>query len=101
MPHDADMAVRDSGTRIRLFPQSHYLADFSEPETVWLSPPAGSVMPGPADDRMYVVDPVEKDPYEFPYLPPYRGPSHPPVLPDADRNREAVLIALEGLVRRR
>ncbi len=85
MPHGYDQAIRQVGTRVRLFGQSHYIDGFEEPEVVWLSPPAGSVGPGPADDRMYVVDPIGKDtPYEFPYLPPYRGPAHAPVLPDAE-----------------
>jgi hypothetical protein len=34
---------------------------------------------------MYVVDAIGKDrPYEFPDLPPYRGPHHPPVKPGPD-----------------
>ena len=85
MPHAHDLAIRQTGTRVRLFAQSHYLEAFQEPETVWLAPSAGSVGPGPSDDRIYVVDPIGKEqPYEFPYLPPYRGPAHPPVAPDAD-----------------
>ena len=70
------------GTRFRLFPQAPILATIQEPETVWVSLPAGSVRPGPADDRMYVIDAIGKEqPYDFPYLPPYRGPYHPPVQP--------------------
>ena len=85
MPRVQDQAIRQFGTRVRLFGQSHYIDGFEEPEVVWLSPPAGSVGPGPTDDRMYVVDPIGKDePYKFPYLPPYRGPVHSPVLPDAE-----------------
>jgi hypothetical protein len=85
MPRVHDHVIRQSGTRVRLFSQSHFLDGFEEPEVVWLSPPAGSVGPGPSDDRMYVVDPIDKPgPYEFPYLPPFRGPAHPPVLPDAE-----------------
>lgn len=85
MPQFQDLAIRQYGTRVRLFGQSPYVVGFEEPEVVWLSPPAGSVGPGPADDRMYVVDPIGKaEPYEFPYLPPYRGPARPPVAPDAD-----------------
>jgi len=109
VPHADDIAIRHTGTRVRLFAQSHYLAHFEEPETVWLSPPAGSVMPGPADDRMYVVDPIGKQqPYEFPYLPPYRGPANPPVEPDAGghfdhldvNTREFVVAHMYGGVRR-
>ena len=56
-----DIAIRLTGTRVRLFAQSQYLEDFQEPETIWLSPPAGTVGAGPSDDRMYVVDPIGKE----------------------------------------
>ncbi|MGI9515298.1 MAG: hypothetical protein ACR2OL_20550 [Anderseniella sp.] len=49
------------GTRFRLFPQLPTLDQQGEPETVWVTSPAGSVMPGPADHRMYVIDPVGKE----------------------------------------
>jgi hypothetical protein len=79
---DADL--KGKGTKFRLFPQPRFLEPFGEPETVWVSPPAGSVGPGPADDRMYVVDSVNKvEPYGFPYLPPYGGVAHAPVEPNA------------------
>lgn len=54
-----------------------------QPETVWLSPPAGTVRPGPSDDRMYVADAIDKRRiYQFPvYMPPYRGAVRPPVPP--------------------
>jgi len=109
MPHSQDRTIRQFGTRVRLFGQSHYIEGFEEPEVVWLSPPAGSIGPGPADDRMYVVDPIDKEtPYEFPYLPPYRGPAHPPVLPDAaghfdylDVNtRDFIAVHMYGGIRR-
>ena len=78
---DADLKGR--GTKFRLFPQPRFLAPFQEPETVWVSPRAGTVGPGPGDDRMYVVDAIGKEqPYEFPYLPPYDGPARPPVEPN-------------------
>ena len=94
---------------MRLFAQSHYLEAFREPETVWLSPPAGSVGPGPSDDRMYAIDPVGKNaPYEFPVLPPWRGPVYPPVEPDPDghfdylevNTREFVVAHMYGGIRR-
>jgi len=73
------------GTRFLLYPQPPILAPTQAPETVWVSPPAGSIEPGPADDRMYVIDAIGKDRhYEFPYLPPYRGPRHAPVQPGPD-----------------
>lgn len=100
---------RDFGTRVRLFPQAPFLAGFTEPEVVWLSPPAGTIAPGPADDRMYVVDPIDKaEPYAFPYLPPYRGPARPPVQPDPQGNfahllpgsRDFLAVHMYGSVRR-
>jgi hypothetical protein len=61
---------------------------------MWVSPPAGTVGPGPSDERMYVLGPVEKPaPYgiaftssgtPFFYAPPWQGPIHPPALPDAN-----------------
>jgi len=73
------------GTRFRLFAQDPALEAFREPETVWIARPAGTVAPGPADDRMYVVDAIGKPgPYEYPYLPPYVGPAFPPTRPGPD-----------------
>ena len=72
------------GTRFRLYPQSPILASVRGSEVVWVSRPPGTIGPGPSDDRMYVVDAIDKDrPYEYPYLPPHRGRRNPPVEPDA------------------
>ena len=99
MPLVQDLAIRQNGTRVRLFGQSPYVVGFEEPEVVWLSPPAGSVRPGPADDRMYVVDTIGKDePYEFPYLPPYRGPAYPPVPPDEQGHFDYLDVGTRGFV---
>ena len=84
MPRADDLRFRRLGTRVRVYPQSPVLASTGEPETIWISPPAGTVGAGPEDDRMYVVDPsTYKEPYEPPERPPYRGPVHPPVQPDS------------------
>jgi hypothetical protein len=88
-----DQAPR--GTRFRLFPQAPYgTAALPVPETTWLSPPAGTIGPGPEDDRMYAIDPLGKrQPYGLnlttygtPYLtlPPWRGPIRAPAMPDAN-----------------
>jgi hypothetical protein len=88
-------APRHEGTRFRLFPQAPYgTATPRLPEVVWLSPPAGTIGPGPCDDRMYVVDPVDKPqpygiargPYGTPflYLPPWTGAIYPPAMPDEE-----------------
>lgn len=85
MPLDNDERVRSFGTKVRLFPQSPSLSGFAEPELVWLSPPAGTVQAGPRDDRFLVADAVDKrEPYLYPYLPPYRGATNAPVSPGPD-----------------
>ncbi|HLH96103.1 MAG TPA: hypothetical protein VKW08_13400 [Xanthobacteraceae bacterium] len=72
------------GTRFRLFPKAYQ--GYLEPETVWLSPPPGSIGPGPVDRRMHVVDALAKEgPYDPPvWGPPYRGPIGRPALPSRD-----------------
>ncbi|MEL6217262.1 MAG: hypothetical protein AAFR79_02165, partial [Pseudomonadota bacterium] len=72
---------RQTGTRFRLFAQSPVLSAFKEPETVWVSSRAGSLGPGPSDQRMVTRDPIDKKPYEGEMLPPWRGRIRPPVLP--------------------
>jgi hypothetical protein len=84
---------RRIGTRFKLFPQPPFGSPI-EAETVWVSSPAGSVGPGPSDDRMLVIEPAaEKQPYGIGYgprgtpdvyLPPWEGPAAPPVVPDAE-----------------
>jgi hypothetical protein len=73
------------GVRFRLFPQPPVLPAFAEPETISVSRAPGSIGPGPSDERMYVADALQKSqPYEYPYLPPYAGAVHSPVLPGPD-----------------
>ncbi len=81
-----------SGTKFKLFPQPPFLEAFREPETVYVSPPAGTVGPGPSDDRMYAVYPVGKTLHyglhqsgsdgPFLYLPPWEGEALRPAIPD-------------------
>jgi hypothetical protein len=67
------------GTRFRIFPQVPHVAGYSIPETVWISTPPDRMRPGPEDHRIYVRDPVfDKEPYEYPYLPPFVGEIVPP-----------------------
>jgi hypothetical protein len=86
MPRIQDELIRARGTRFRLYPQTPVLESIRVrgPETVWVSPPPGSIGPGPSDDRMYVADAIEKSPYGYPYLPPHRGPENPRVPPGRD-----------------
>ncbi|WP_299958663.1 hypothetical protein [uncultured Roseobacter sp.] len=89
------------GTRFRLFPQLPSLDQKQEPETVWVSSPAGSLLPGPADHRMYVIDPVGKE-RAYGYYPTpsgatfhYRPPWDGPVLPEAHPDPEGHFDHLE------
>lgn len=82
MPVEAAIDSDKQGTRFLLFPQAPTLTGYGEPERVWVSPPPGTIGPGPSDDRMYVVDPIEKpEHYEYPYMPPFLGSTNPPVEP--------------------
>jgi hypothetical protein len=84
---------RRPGTRFKLFPQPPFGGPVRA-ETVRVSSPAGTVGPGPSDERMFVIEPAaEKQPYgigsgphgaPYVYLPPWEGPAAPPVLPDED-----------------
>jgi len=73
------------GTRFLLYPQAPHLSGYEKPETVWISTPPGQILPGPQDHRMYVCDPaLDKQPYEYPYLPPFVGATFPPAEPSPD-----------------
>jgi hypothetical protein len=65
-----------------LFPE--YAAGYLQPETVTVSPPAGSLGCGPSDATMYVANPTLKTmPYSPPeFMPPWRGPEFAPATPD-------------------
>ena len=81
------------GTRFRLYVQPPIPGDRAATEIVTVSSPAGSLSAGPADDRMYVVEPIGKQfPYgmnaapfgtPFIYLPPWTGRTRPPAARDA------------------
>ncbi|MFW6076972.1 MAG: hypothetical protein ACOC71_04410 [Hyphomicrobiales bacterium] len=67
------------GTRFLLYPQAPHVPGYGTPEPVWISTPPDGMRPGPADARMYVADPGhDKEPYAFPFLPPFVGDLYPP-----------------------
>jgi hypothetical protein len=76
-----DKALAETGTKFRIFPQPKFLGFPTEQVTV--SVPRGQVGPGPSDDRMFVIDAINKQPYDE-TSPPYRGPSNAPVPPGPD-----------------
>jgi len=67
------------GTRFMVFPQVPHLSGYATPETVWISTPPDRLGTGPEDHRIYVRDPLlDKEPYDYPYLPPFVGETFPP-----------------------
>src|SRR5262245_13202178 len=83
MSVDLDQKLEGIGTRFRLFPQSPTLAAYAQPEIVWVSSPVGSLPPGPRDERMRVIDAIDKRPYDELFGPPWIGSLYPPAEPDA------------------
>jgi hypothetical protein len=66
---------------------------------IWISRGPGAIGPGPSDDRMYVVDALDKPrPYEYPYLPPYAGPASSPVRPDAGGHFDYLDVGSHGFL---
>ncbi|MEM7444274.1 MAG: hypothetical protein AAF414_13195 [Pseudomonadota bacterium] len=91
--------VQRLGTRFLLYPQVPHLAGYGKPEAVWISTPPDELQPGPADRRMYVVDPLfEKPTYEYPYLPPFVGATHPPVEAGPDGHFDHLDVNDRGFV---
>jgi hypothetical protein len=90
------------GVRFRLFPKPPYVHPEWPPETISVSSPPGSIGPGPADDRMRLIVPVDKrysygvnaGPLGTPKLdlPPFRGPVHRPVCPDDEGNFDGIPV---------
>lgn len=81
---ELDAELRKTGTRFRIFPQPRYLSGFSQPETIIISIPPDKIQSGPADDRMEVVDAINKIPYSKINRPPYREAKREPVKPNKD-----------------
>ena len=109
MPLRQDRALRQYGTRFRLYAQPRFLEGFSRPVPVWVSSPRGTVGAGPQDHRMAVVDAIGKKPYDpLKDLPPWPGARNPPVAPGPDGHfdyldpstREFACAHMFGTVRR-
>src|SRR5690606_37687107 len=85
MPRDESKEGTGLGTRFLIYPQAPHVPGYATPETVWISTDPASLQPGPSDARVYVRDAaLAKDPYEFPYLPPFVGLTHPPAAAGPD-----------------
>lgn len=81
------------GTRFLVFPQPPFVAGYEAPEVVRLAALPGEIVAGPQDRRMYVVVPRDgKEPYQFPYLPPFTGAMLPPVEPGPDGNFDHLAV---------
>jgi hypothetical protein len=70
------------GTRFHVYPQLRGLRGVGTAELIYVSAPPGTVAPGPADDRIYVVDADDKVPYDDTgQRPPYQGARLAPIAP--------------------
>lgn len=79
-----DKELENTGTKFRIFPQPRFLSAFHEPEIITVSVRPEDIKPGPADDRMFVADAVNKLPYSKLLRPPYRDERKPDVTPGPD-----------------
>ncbi len=94
------------GTRFRLFVQPPFAEADAQPEIVVVSSPMGSVGPGPADRRMFVIQPIGKRwPYgmnraplgtPFIYMPQWKGKRLPPAKPDPRGNFDYLEPGMPG-----
>ena len=85
MPETGGGVEINLGTRFLVFPQAPYLPGYGTPETVWISTSPDQLRPGPEDARFYVRDPaLPKEPYEYPFLPPFIGAANPPATAGPD-----------------
>jgi hypothetical protein len=69
-------------TRFRVFPA--YAEGYTEPETILIASPPGTIGPGPCDDRLATRNAIGKPGQYAPpdFVPPWRGPVYPPACPD-------------------
>lgn len=84
------------GTLFRIFPQTPTADSVIPAQIVEVSSPAGTLGPGPSDERMHVIFPVfkpqeygmheDESGYPYVYLPPWDGPVYEPAVPDSDGN---------------
>lgn len=103
-----DATLETTGTRFRIFPQPRFLTSFKNPEVIRVSVPPGQMQAGPGDDRMFVIDAVNKRPYNGFSRPPYRDERNPPVQPGPDghfdhlalKSREFSCATMYATVRR-
>jgi hypothetical protein len=81
-----DAHAREHGTKFLIYPQNKTVSGFENPEIVFINVPPGSIQAGPEDERIYVVDALNKIPFgagspSFRY--PFKVPNAaPPVQPN-------------------
>lgn len=74
-------------TRFRLYAQPAFVPGYERTELVEIGPCRQPIVIGPRDERMYVVDALDKlSPYAYPQLPPYLGNIVDGPPPDRDGN---------------
>ncbi|MEM5650937.1 hypothetical protein AAHB57_29870 [Bacillus cereus] len=89
MSQSLDARARERGTKFLIYPQNKTVPGFEQPEVVYIDSTPGSIQAGPEDERIYVVDSINKKPFGFPGAPrfSYRYTdlhAAPPVQPNAE-----------------
>lgn len=83
-----DAQARENGTKFLIYPQNKAVPGFENPEVVYINLPPGTIQSGPEDNRMYVVDALDKMPFGEKGSPPfhyrYEGPHSPAVQANAE-----------------
>lgn len=88
---DTGSALQSVGTRFLIYPQVPHLTDYGTAETVWISTPPDRLGAGPSDHRIQVLDPLlAKEPYGYPFLPPFAGDTYPPAEAGFDGHFDAI-----------
>jgi hypothetical protein len=87
-----DARLASTGTRFRLFAQPRFIEGFDTPEIVYINVLPSLMQPGPADDRAYVIDALNKLPYDDFTRPPYSGARNPPVQPGPDGHYDHIAL---------
>ncbi len=74
-----DASIADTGTKFRLFVQPRFVKGFEEPEVIHVTLPPDEIQAGPSDNRMHVLDAVNKRPYGRSNQRPFLGRFNPPI----------------------
>ncbi|MCY8953216.1 hypothetical protein MOE39_05015 [Bacillus cereus] len=83
-----DAHAKEYGTKFLVYPQNKTVPGFENPEVLYINSPPKLIQAGPEDERMYVVDALNKKQFDHPDSPPFSYPYNGPHLPAVQPNAE-------------